>query len=631
MVGLNLEDLPLIFLIFLLILYKFNNLKFTSFDKISVTFVILFIVYSNIFTENFKLFNQTNLRFYFYFLLGYLITDYIKFTNSKFLELFDPLSIVMIINFLIIIFNIQLPGTIDGWILNNSSNRFILSGRLGGIQGGGPNVIGAICALYSLTCIFKILNSENKINYIYKNKVNSVLLLITLFNLLLTFSRGSYLALIVGFFTLIFFEKSITKKRKFIISTSIIFIVIITIFMAPSVFLKQSNRSFLSSIAVNNLDILNGVGGGNYIKEVYKDYLITLDKQTLNEKFNIQYDENESNSSTIENESKSGKYVEGYFKLNFDYRDGLLPRSKIKFYYSNDGVNWSQIGSDFTNGTVINLMDNNSFFEVGGWGDGQSPDDSYLDGYISELRINTGNKNIYKFNEDNRDTEFFIYLPASKELYDNRNDGPIVFNDMGLKLIRPRSYWIAIPNNNDTNQNDFEITLKLSLDSIPGGNETLFSQSSILNNSEKINDQSWKWSIVNGRMYFFWIENVNEGYSNYLGGQSIRTEKIIINDNNFETTVSNYTISQYDEITTAHNGFLTMAVEYGSIITILIIFGLFFLILKNFYRENNFELSLIFLLLTQNLTNDLIYAPDVAIFFWIVPFFFLANLTTNQE
>ena len=202
---------------------------------------------------------------------------------------------------------------------------------------------------------------------------------------------------------------------------------------------------------------------------------------------------------------------------------------------------------------------------------------------------------------------------------------------MGLKLLRPRSYWIAIPNDNDLNQNDFEITLKLSLDSIPVGNETLFSQSSIINNSEKINDQSWKWSIVNGRMYFFWIENVNEGYSNYLGGQSIRTEKIIINDNTFETTVSNYTISQYDEITTAHNGFLTMAVEYGSFITILIIFGLFFLILKNFNRENNFELSLIFLLLTQNLTNDLLYAPDVAIFFWIIPFFLLANLTTNQE
>ena len=146
--------------------------------------------------------------------MSYLIVDYLRNSNSKVIEIFDQLWIVMLANFLLIIFKIQLPGTIDGWILNNSSNRFILSGRLGGIQGGGPNVIGAICALYSLTCIFKILNSQNIINYIYKNKVNSVLLLITLFNLLLTFSRGSYIALLVGFFTLLFFEKSITKKRK---------------------------------------------------------------------------------------------------------------------------------------------------------------------------------------------------------------------------------------------------------------------------------------------------------------------------------------------------------------------------------------------------------------------------------
>ena len=32
------------------------------------------------------------------------------------------------------------------------------------------------------------------------------------------------------------------------------------------------------------------------------------------------------------------------------------------------------------------------------------------------------------------------------------------------------------------------------------------------------------------------------------------------------------------------------------------------------------------MLLTQNITNDLIYAPDVAIYFWIIPFYFLANI-----
>jgi hypothetical protein len=38
-------------------------------------------------------------------------------------------------------------------------------------------------------------------------------------------------------------------------------------------FLKQSNRTFLNNLAINNLELFDGSGGGNYIKEVYKDYL----------------------------------------------------------------------------------------------------------------------------------------------------------------------------------------------------------------------------------------------------------------------------------------------------------------------------------------------------------------------
>ena len=65
------------------------------------------------------------------------------------------------------------------------------------------------------------------------------------------------------------------------------------------------------------------------------------------------------------------------------------------------------------------------------------------------------------------------------------------------------------------------------------------------------------------RMYFFWIENVDNGYSNYLGGQSLRSGKLISVDGKFQSIMSDFNISQYDEITTSHNGFLTMSVEYG--------------------------------------------------------------------
>ena len=171
-------------------------------------------------------------------------------------------------------------------------------------------------------------------------------------------------------------------------------------------------------------------------------------------------------------------------------------------------------------------------------------------------------------------------------------------------------------------QQDFEIELKLKLDSIPKGNETLFSQSSILSSSKIINNQSWKWSILDGKMYFFWIEDVTSGYSNYLGGMSLRSEKLISDNGQFRSITSDFSLSQYDEITTSHNGFLTMAVEYGLIPVAFIMIGVSYLIFRNFNYKNHFEISIMLALITQNLTNDLIYSPDVAIYFWLIPSYF---------
>ena len=88
------------------------------------------MLYSNIFTKNFQLLNQTNMRFYFYFILSYLCVDIFIQNNESLVTFFEPLAFVMIANFLVVIFQLQLPGTIDGWILNNSgSNNPLTSGR----------------------------------------------------------------------------------------------------------------------------------------------------------------------------------------------------------------------------------------------------------------------------------------------------------------------------------------------------------------------------------------------------------------------------------------------------------------------------------------------------------------------
>ena len=126
-------------------------------------------------------------------------------------------------------------------------------------------------------------------------------------------------------------------------------------------------------------------------------------------------------------------------------------------------------------------------------------------------------------------------------------------------------------------------------------------------------------------MYFFWIENVDNGYSNYLGGKSLRSGKLVSVNGKFNSIISDFNITQYDEITTSHNGFLTMSVEYGILPVFFIIFICIFLIIKNLNRKYTFELIIFLMFLIQNLTNDLIYSPDIAIYFWIVPIYFLKN------
>ncbi len=168
------------------------------------------------------------------------------------------------------------------------------------------------------------------------------------------------------------------------------------------------------------------------------------------------------------------------------------------------------------------ILSENSNFEVGGWGDGQSNDDSFLSANIKEVRINSDAKTeIYKFPKYKRGLDYYLLTPQLRNVY----RGKVQFSDSGIQLERPRQYWLALPNDFNLSEKDFEIIVSLDIDGIPKGNETIFSQSSIFRLNEEFNDQSWKWSIVDGRMYFFWIENVDFGYSNYLGGMSLRSGK----------------------------------------------------------------------------------------------------------
>ena len=625
--GLNFEDLPLILLFGYLFYLKLDDYKKNNLDKFDIYFLIflsVFMLYTNIFVESRGIFNQTNLRFYFYFFLSFLVVSICDSDKNKIEKIFEPLSLVMVINLFIILTKFEINGNLNGWISNNTAgiNPFT-SGRLGGLQGGGPNVIGIICAISALVYLFKIFNSENSNMNLKSNKFNLFIILISLLNLYLTYSRGSYLAFGVGFLILLLVTDNLKKQIKFYFVILMTFLTLIFIYINPSIFLKQTNRGFLNELGLNNASLIQGTGGGNYIKSVYKEYLVTLDDKTLMDEFNITYSASEKNNNKKLLENTEGPVDGGFLKLDFIYKDNYLPRSVISFHYSNNGTQWEQIGFDHTNGTVINLIQNDSYFEVGGWGDGQSNDDSYLDGVINEVEIKTETSiNRYEFPKYKRGIDYFVLTPKLRNVY----RGELKYSESGIQLERPRDYWLALPNYVDLSKKDFSIVVGLDIDEIPKGNETIFSQSSILRLNEEFNDQSWKWSIVDGRMYFFWIENVDNGYSNYLGGQSLRSGKLISVDGKFQSIMSDFNISQYDEITTSHNGFLTMSVEYGILPVAFLLLSFLYLIFNNLNRNYIFEHIIFIMFLVQNLTNDLIYSPDIAIYFWIVPVYFLKNI-----
>ena len=626
LLGINFEDLPLILLFIYLFYLKVDDYKRNNLDRFDIYFFwffIVFIFYTNLFVENRIIFNQTNLRFYFYFFLSYLILNFYDSGKNKIIDIFEALSVVMVVNFLIILTKLQVNGNLNGWILNNTAgNNPFTSGRLGGLQGGGPNVIGIICAISAFVCLFKILSSVDYLKFIKYEKFNSFILFISLFNLFLTYSRGSYLALGIGFLALLFVTENMKRQTKFYLLISLSIFSLFFIYLNSSIFLKESNRGFLTELGVKNVSLFRGSGGGNYIKNVYKEYLITLEDKFLKDEFNITYSDSEKNNGKKITTNSEMSLTKGFLKMNFDYKDRFLPRSVISFYYSDDGKKWNIIGFSHTNGTLINLIENDSYFEVGGWGDGQSSDDSFLNALIKEVQINTDLKNnVYQFPKFKRGLDYYILTPEFRNVY----TGNIEFKESGIKLERPRSYWLALPNDINLSNKDFEIIVNIEIEGIPKGNETIFSQSSILKINDEFNDQSWKWSIVNGSMYFFWIENVDNGYSNYLGGKSLRSGKLISDDGKFSSIISDFNITQYDEITTSHNGFLTMSVEYGLFPVVLILLTIIYLIFKNFNKKYTFENIIFLMFIVQNLTNDLIYSPDVAIYFWLVPMFFLRN------
>ena len=310
----------------------------------------------------------------------------------------------------------------------------------------------------------------------------------------------------------------------------------------------------------------------------------------------------------------SFRNTQGFIKMKFQKNEGILPRSSVSFYTSPDSLNWDMIGYPRTSGDVIEFNSNSSYLEIGGHSDGQSFGNTFFDAIVEEVTIlDINNFKTTKFTKENLGNDYFVFKPNSVSPY-NAN---ITFENNGIKLFRPNKYWVAIENNYDFT-NDFEIILKLTLPEIPWDRQTLISNTSIINNQV----QSWKLEVDDGRLFLYWAND--DGVfveSNTIGDKSLRSGVLVQQDGKISNTQPPIVDPSFlSQLTTAHNGYLTFSVEFGVIISVLFYFIIFYYILKFLFSKkfnNIFALLAVLMFLFQNITNDMIYSPDMFFLFTI--------------
>ena len=306
--------------------------------------------------------------------------------------------------------------------------------------------------------------------------------------------------------------------------------------------------------------------------------------------------------------------VDGFIKIIYDKYQGILPRSTIAFYTSSDGTNWDIVGSKRTTGEILNLNTNNGYIEVGGHSDGQSFGNTFLDANIKKLIIKDQNKiQEINFINEKLGEDYFVFKPNTFDSYTSK----ITFEQEGIKLFRPNKYWLAVDNSFDF-QNDFEIIIEISFPELPWEKQTLISNTSRETNQH----QSWRIDINDGRFFLRWADEDGAIKDSYvLGDKSLRSGILSQKEGTLISKDSPIVDPSFlSQLTTAHNGYLTFSVEFGLIWSIFL-FSIFIYIFRSIYlkiEKQNYQilifLTLIVFLIT-NLTNDMLYSPDIYLLF----------------
>ena len=113
------------------------------------------------------------------------------------------------------------------------------------------------------------------------------------------------MSLLLGVFAFIYLRKQNLKQLIIIISTFILGLLGFLNFFNSEILLKESDRGFLTQIAFENINLFRGLGPGNYVESIYKDYFLSINPKILEENLNINLNKVELGITPEENRNSN--------------------------------------------------------------------------------------------------------------------------------------------------------------------------------------------------------------------------------------------------------------------------------------------------------------------------------------
>ena len=173
--------------------------------------------------------------------------------------------------------------------------------------------------------------------YFYNELKSKLFLFLSILNIYLvfvTYSRGSYLSLFLGIFAFIYLRKQNLKQLVIIISTFILGLLGFLNFFNSEILLKESDRGFLTQIAFENINLFRGLGPGNYVESIYKDYFLSINPKILEENLNINLNKVELGITPEENRDSNIDFFIGTSGGGYE----ILVQSKFVSECSEDRI-----------------------------------------------------------------------------------------------------------------------------------------------------------------------------------------------------------------------------------------------------------------------------------------------------